>query len=175
MAMVHSFVYVNDLFYKYLPEVGKSWNLWFTKEFLYKNTHWCSAGLQTFLDLPLSDSKIDVTTVKSVVADKDPSWYLCCSSSQKNLSRYLPNALEGSHQPHPVLLLQAKSFLQRESTSVLSLDNWCEDLVTLPYNCQKSELVFLQMLVACKVNKFWEINYKILARILATPKIISSA
>ncbi len=30
------------------------------------------------------------------------------------------------------------------------------------------------MLVACKVTKFWQINYKILSRILATPKIIAA-
>ncbi len=38
----------------------------------------------------------------------------------------------------------------------------------------KPRKFFLNMLCLCKVTKFWKINYKILARILATPKMISS-
>ncbi len=66
-------------------------------------------------------------------------------------------------------LLQAKSSLQSASTTQLSLTKWCEELSLLPYMAEKSQQVFSRMLVTCKVNKFWEINYKILARILATP------
>lgn len=37
----------------------------------------------------------------------------------------------------------------------------------------ESERVFNRMLVFCKINKFKEVNYKILARILLTPKLLA--
>ncbi len=37
----------------------------------------------------------------------------------------------------------------------------------------ESKVVFHDMLVHCKVNKFLEVNYKILTRILVTPAVLS--
>ncbi len=56
---------------------------------------------------------------------------------------------------------------------MLSLDRWCLILQLLPLEVLELERVFCAMLVHCKITKFREINFKILARILATPRILS--
>ena len=52
--------------------------------------------------------------------------------------------------------------------------NWEKALDMMPLEKPYCESIFRHMLVACKVTKFWQINYKILSRILATPKVISA-
>ncbi len=174
-AMVHSFLYVNNLFYKSGSEALLLRNLWFTPEIPFKHLGWCQAGFNTVLDLPFQNGEIDVYKIKSVLVHDDPSWYLHCCSFQQILSKQFSNAIEGSHLVHTAVLLQAKAILQKELTSQLSLEKWCEDLSLLPYSSEKTQQIFFRMLVTYKVNKFWEINFKILACILATPKIISTA
>ncbi len=55
---------------------------------------------------------------------------------------------------------------------MLSLENWNQALDILPLEEFQYQAIFEHMLLACKISKFWEINFKILAQILAMPKII---
>ncbi len=41
-----------------------------------------------------------------------------------------------------------------------------------PLSSEEKTKVFHNMLVHCKVTKFWDVNYKILSRILATPVVL---
>ena len=56
---------------------------------------------------------------------------------------------------------------------MLTLTRWCTYLHVLPYEDFQLQAIFHHMLVACKITKFHEINFKILSRILVTPKILS--
>ena len=56
---------------------------------------------------------------------------------------------------------------------MLSLDNWYKVLEYLPLEVPECEHIFKRMLLNCKISKFHKVNYKILAQILATPKIIA--
>ena len=44
----------------------------------------------------------------------------------------------------------------------------------MPLEIQKYKTIFRDILMRCKINKFFEINYKILTRILVTPTVLSS-
>ncbi len=50
---------------------------------------------------------------------------------------------------------------------------WFEYFVIFPFEDFQATKIFKQILVACKVTKFWETNYKILAQILVILKIIA--
>ena len=80
----------------------------------------------------------------------------------------------GTFIPNPLLPMAMKSLLQRETSVMLSLDNWCHSLQLLPLSVPESKMVFQQMLVHCKITKFYKVNFKILAQILATPKILAT-
>ena len=67
----------------------------------------------------------------------------------------------------------AKTILQCSIARVLSLDNWLAFLHILPLEIPQLEQIFCRMLCSCKITKFWDVNFKILLCILATPKIIS--
>ncbi len=45
----------------------------------------------------------------------------------------------------------------------------------LPLDKLESSTVFCNMLTHCKITKLWEVNFKILSRILATPVVIAAA
>ncbi len=83
------------------------------------------------------------------------------------------NSKSGTFVPNDLFVSQAKSLLQTHTLQLLSLSNWLHYFSILPLEVPEIERIFQRMLVHCKVTKFWEINYKILARILATPKIIA--
>ena len=44
----------------------------------------------------------------------------------------------------------------------------------LPLSNFDLKKIYIRMLVKSKITKFWEINYKILTRILATPMVITA-
>ena len=55
----------------------------------------------------------------------------------------------------------------------MSLDKWSTFFQILPFEIPILESIFHCVLCNYKITKFWEGNFKILGRILATPKIIS--
>ena len=63
--------------------------------------------------------------------------------------------------------------LHQCTSHMLLLRKWFSILHRVPYETPQVEQVFHQMLFDYKITKFWDVNYKILARILATPKIIA--
>lgn len=44
----------------------------------------------------------------------------------------------------------------------------------MPLELSVQEQIFKHMLHSCKVIKFWQVNYKILLHILATPKTVAA-
>ncbi len=63
--------------------------------------------------------------------------------------------------------------LQTHSSTMLSLENWDNFFHLMLRSKGHYEMIFKRMLWQCKYTKFREINFKILARILVTPKILS--
>ena len=79
----------------------------------------------------------------------------------------------GTFIPNLHLPIVMMTLLKDDCTVVLTLDKWCVFFNRVSFEILELEQIFQRMLVQCKPTKFREINYKILARILATPKIIS--
>ncbi len=79
----------------------------------------------------------------------------------------------GTFIPNLHLPIVMKKLLKDDCTVVLTLDKWCVFFNRVSFEILELEQIFQRMLVQCKPTKFREINYKILVRILAIPKIIS--
>ncbi len=68
--------------------------------------------------------------------------------------------------------MQLKELLLQSLSSMLSLTNWEIYFELIPMSLPTMQVIFRRMLQACKYTKFREINFKILAHILLTPKIL---
>ena len=101
------------------------------------------------------------------------SSFLTCYHLQKVFSKYLNFWQLGISMINEDLLLQMKNLLRMESTTMLSLTKWEQFFQIMSLSKVEHQMVFMRMLHECKYTKFWEINFKILARILLTPKILS--
>ena len=173
--MVHLYAYINDLLHQHHDSYILPHNLWCGKTFSYVDCNWCRAGLFTATDLPAINGKLDVASITLRLKRVWVHWspYLKCCTFQKNLAKYFDTNVMGTFIPNPLLPVAMKSLLQRETSVMLSLDNWCHSLQLLPLSVPESKMVFQWMLVCCKITKFQEVNFKILAQILATPKILA--
>ncbi len=173
--ILSSYTYVNNLYYESMDTSDLPHNLWFGAACPTINYLWVHAGLCTVADLPIVNSKIDVIAVKhrleAVGCFRSP--YLQCYSFQKFFAQLFQTNVQGTFVPNQALPLVMKRLLQSATATVLNLDNWCKVFQIVPLEIPDCEKIFKQMLVDCKVTKFHEINYKILAHILATLKIIA--
>ncbi len=121
------------------------------------------------------NGQIDMQEVSRKVGTNVMSTYLMCCVLQKHFGHLLQApGIFGSHMVNGGLELTVKTVLRISNKCCLSLDNWCKAVGILPLDLKLSHQVFACMLSACKITKFWEVNYKILSQILATPKIISA-
>ncbi len=170
-----SYAYTNNLYYQDIDDSSLPQNLWCGKAFAYIDYEWITAGFFTVADLPVLDGKIDVIAVtcklQSIGCNRSP--YLICCAFQAQFARYFTTSVEGTFVPNGLLPLAMKCILQANTSEMLSLTNWCHALEILLLEVPESEQVFQQMLVNCKITKFREVNFKILAHILATPKIVA--
>ena len=85
----------------------------------------------------------------------------------------LNSAIPGTFVPCEQLVLRSKLLLQSQSLCVLSLDGWTHHFNLVYFEIPHLEKIFHCILVACKITKFKEVNYKILSRILLIPKMLS--
>ncbi len=140
----------------------------------YIDWDWILAGLFTLSDLPLIEGQVDVIAVKKYLqaVGCTHSPYLKCCAFQKQLSLQQFVGVPGTFIPNPHLPIVMKKLLKDDFTIVLTLDKWCVFFNRVSFEIPELEQIFRRMLVQCKPTKFREINYKILVRILATPKII---
>ena len=79
----------------------------------------------------------------------------------------------GTFIPNDLLPLLMKCVLRSENSQMLDLNKWCQILGVVPMEVPECKHIFHRMLVSCKITKFHTVNYKILAYILATLKIIA--
>ncbi len=79
------------------------------------------------------------------------------------MAKYFDTNAMGTFVPNPLLPIAMKSLLQRENSVMLSLDNWCHSLQLLQLSAPESEMVFQWMIAHCKITKFQEVHFKILA------------
>ncbi len=164
---------MNNLFFNSNPQEDLQHNIWFSPLLPFVDKSWVENGLRTLSDLPVTDSKINVSQVMALL-QKSSAWSKCflwCCMLQK-LIKFSGKDIGVQFTLHPALLLQTKRLLQMAVSAPLSLMKWYEYFTILPSEDFQATKIFKQMLVACKVMKFWEINYKILAQNLATLKMI---
>ncbi len=150
-------------------------NLWFRQIHNYVDWNWYHAGLLTVGNLPTIYGKIDLSAITSHLNEvgyvRSPFLLFC--SFQPVFSSYLDKTIQGSFLPSEMVILYGKALLQASISAPLSLDKWCLSLQLLLLEIPEMERIFRAMLVQYKITKFREINFKILAWILAIPKIIS--
>ncbi len=89
-------------------------------------------------------------------------------------SKFFSELTLGSFIPYEDMLSQCKGLLLANNSSILPLTNWKKALQCMPHSEGKCETIFGHMLRDCKYSKFCEINFKLLSRILVTPKILSN-
>ncbi len=170
--IIWSFALVNNLYYQEYDISLLPQNLWCGLVYSGINMHWCKAGFFTIGDLPFEEGRIDVNQVRSALTSIgfNQSPYLYCCAFQQALKLYY--GVPGTYAPHEDLVLKMKMLLHQCTSQMLSLGKWFSFLHKVPYETPQVEQVFHRMLCDCKITKFWDVNYKILARILAMPKII---
>ncbi len=119
--------------------------------------------------------RIDVNEVNSRLASHGlpADSFLKCCMFQKFFTGSLSNAIPGTFVPCEELILRSKLLLQSQSSSVLPLLRWTHYFHIVPLEIPHLEKIFHRMLVVCKITKFKEVSYKILSRILLTPKMLS--
>ncbi len=172
-AVIQSFCFVNGLFMKKNAGLPHARNL-FRTDFCPKiKRGWVWAGYNMAFDLPLQGHKIDVTQVLDMVTGSRPANYLFCCTLQQVLGGTLPCLIPGLPTMHPLLLMQSKVLLVENSSVDLCLKYWKQHLKILPLDNSEQKQIFKFMLRKCKVTKLWDVNYKILSRILATPVVIA--
>ena len=172
--MLYSYCYVNSLFYAKSSGIPLSYNLFGTLECSKVKRNWIKADLLTTLDLPLIGKRIDVDGVQRLVSGNKAIIYMFCCLLQKCFGTLLPSILTDTSRVQPLLLLQMKSLLLMHSTTVLDLSYGEKRLQIVPLELSDKKKVFTQMLHKCKVTKFWDVNFKVLSRILATPVVLAS-
>ncbi len=172
-SILHSYAFVNNLFYEANGQASLPYNIWFSSVFPFCDKNWCLAGVNTICDLPLTNGKIDFPAIWDKVG-KSPNVWLRCCTLQGMLMKYFLVAVPGQHMPSPLLKLQIKALLSLHSSGLLTLSRWEETLELMPLTEDKLLKVFQRMLVQYKVSKLWEINFKILSRILAIPIVIAA-
>lgn len=132
---------------------------------------WCLVGVNNVLDIPLEEGQIAISAITEHVGPS-PHNYLRCCTIQGTLLKFLSKSTAGNHLPNSTLISQMKTLLHQQSLTMLTLTRWEHDLHILPLNQRQSVAIFTQMLCNCKVTKLWDVNFKILSCILATPVVV---
>ena len=136
-SIVHSFAYINNLFFKANSSESLPQLIWFGPAFPFLNHEWSNAGLILLNDLPLSSgSQIDVMKIWNMLpsAHGRAKCYLHCCVLQKIRALFsLDSGSQTLLLPSPLLLLQAKGILQKHSSDYLSLTNWEKALDMMPF------------------------------------------
>ena len=172
-SMLHSYAYVNNLFYEEIKVLSLPYNIWFSPIFPFADSWWCLAGVNMVTNIPLKDGKVDVQWIMSVVGNH-PDTYLHCCTLQGTLIKFISVATPSTVLPNPLLLIQMKLILQKHHAVVLILTRWEEYFNILLINSQQLQSIFIRMLTKCKITILWDVHYKILICILATPVVIEA-
>ncbi len=67
-AMIHSYAYVNSIFYQHNPKLQLQWNLFGTSFAPRVKWTWVCTGYLTLSDLPLSQGKLDFAQIAAHVS-----------------------------------------------------------------------------------------------------------
>ncbi len=144
-------------------------NLWYHPASTEVNCKMCASGFHVGNDLPMVEGNIDY----ALVCDQVQGVFLTCYHLQTMFGCCIPHSVPGSHLPHPELLLSMKTLLLKQVSDIPSLVKWDLALGIMPTSKGEAQMIFMRMLKKCKFTKFHEINFKILIRILVTPKMLS--
>ena len=167
--MLHSYSFVNALFYQKNLNIPLSHNLFGTLECPRIKRNW----IQADSDLPLVGRKLDVDNIQVLVQGYKASTYMFCCSIQKCLNAFLLVLQVDVSMIHLLLVIQMKALMTMHTSLVLDLSYWERKLQILPMEFSEKKIIFSQMLQKYKVTKFWDVNYKILMHILATTVVLA--
>ncbi len=173
--MLRSFAMTNNLMYEEFDTAELPQNLWGGALFSCVPQTQINAGFFTTFNLPVLSGRIDVNEVNSQLAPHGlpADSFLKCCTFQTFFASFLNSAAPGTFVSCEELVSRSKLLLQSQSSHILSLDGQVYYLCMVPLDIPHLEKIFHHMLVACKITKFKEVNYKILSRILLTPKLLS--
>ena len=119
-CMIHSFAFVNNLFYEANPEAELPHNIWFSNIFPFCDQEWYLAGVNTICDLLLTGAQIDYAGVEHMVGRTPGLWLHCCTL-QGMLMKYYKYCTPGQHLPADELKVQMKNLLHQCTSSMLTL------------------------------------------------------
>ncbi len=172
-SMVHSYAHVNDLFYQRNKNLPLPVNLWGHPKSQHIDKVMAESGFLVVNDLPLSGDKIDFRRVQEQLPAGLKSTFLTCYKLQSVFRKFFQNSVPSSETISDELVLQSKALLMESGTEMLSLSKWERFFQMMPLSKVECEMVFMCMIAKYKYTKFWEINFKILARILLTLKMLA--
>ncbi len=177
-SIIRSYIYVNKIFYDKNKYLALPENLWGQPKSPSININFCNIGLFTVVDLPLknNDKTIDHVMVQNKFHQNKITFssFLTCYHLQTVFGNTLSAITEGSHLVCKELVLGAKILLLNNTTEMLSLTKWETFFQKMPKSSIGKQLIFKHMLEFCIYTKFQEVNFKILSRILLTPKILAA-
>ena len=166
---------MNNLFYEKNPNLYLSHNVWATVGAPAVHLVWKRYNLLTLVDVPNTNGKIDLSGITSLLGPVPDSYLIvCCIQSTWDVNS---NCNHWNSLPIWCILRsckQSKQLLHANVSVPLNLNKWCAVLSLLPLDNSEVIGVFCDMLIYCKITKLWEVNYKILSRILATPVVIAA-
>ncbi len=167
--VVCSFAYVNGL----NLETDIQQNIWVTKQYLKLNRCMLNLDFVEVADLPTLAGVLDYKMVqmKAQHAGYEENLFLLCSALQCLYTNQL-GGLKSTRTFPEYLEHTTKKLLQIQCQKIISLSNWYLVLQSqLAWDdCMK---LFKHNLQKCRINKFQEVNFKIIHRILATLAVIS--
>ena len=171
--MIHLYTYINNLFFKCNEKLQLQQNLFgtvFAHRIKWSLVH---AEYLTLSDLPTCQGKLDFILIAAHVCPSADLYLFYCML-QKNLGKFIGGSETLLPLPHTFVSMQAKALLSQASEAPLSLEYWEKKPNIPPLSWEDKTKVFCVILVKCKITKFWNVNYKILTRILATPVVLSA-
>ena len=168
-GILQSYAYVNQLDVR----PNRPWNIWAIELVPKVNKSLITLGYIQIGDLPTASSVIDYWTIQIRAQQHGitDNLFLVCTSLQEKLKPFLNSEVHElsfpAHLPHV-----AKKLLLTEWQHLVSLVKW--EIVfqrVIPFD--KQQQAFHNMLHTCKINKFKEVNFKLLHGILVTLSLLA--
>ncbi len=148
-------------------------NIWASADYPGISKCLIAADIIEVADLPTKDGIIDYRYVQQKVQQTGlaDNVFLLCMALQKIFSTRL-GCLPSDRVFLTHLALGSKKLLTVQRQFLVSLMGW-EVALRSPITFEEQQKAFYWMLKHCRVSKFYEINFKILHCILATPQLIA--
>ncbi len=125
-GMLHSYTYVNNLFYNANKKLDLPINLWGHPKSQSINIQMCHQEYFMVADLPVTSGIIDHKVVQNKFLQNKSHYcsFLVCYHLQRCFQFKLGSVVKGSHMVQEELIMQLIALLLQALSSLLSLTNW---------------------------------------------------